>query len=144
MTDAPEDTDRNARKIHLYRSPLPWRTPEDQLTECGRSPAALEVVDRDTFNQKIKAWGQKRSALLTCMTCYHTACQYGTWDVDPVQAIAREASWARYGPDAGRFRRELLALAALVAAHPHEFAAAVEGLNSTTDLTAFRHAKRRA
>jgi hypothetical protein len=65
--------------------------------------------------------------MVTCMTCLNTARRWGTWEEDPRMALHREIEWEGYGRrgmrnDRGqRLKDELLAVAALIAAHREEF-----------------------
>jgi hypothetical protein len=139
---------------HVLRAALPWRD-RKPLTECGKEPApGMPVLSLEEFAAKVKAQGQQRSALTTCMTCWATAARHQatTWAASPVAVIAREASWARTwqpgvvrdDPVARLFRDELLALAELVARHPAEFAGIVAGLAGASRLDDARRRRRRS
>lgn len=122
---------------HIERPPLPWQT--YRLTECGHDIAEFaEVLSRDEAVRQHKAMGHQRFGLITCMSCIGTANRWTTWDEDPVQRMGREFYMGR-APKAGdRFRRELLAIAALVDAHREEFDEMVEGLTEVGSLADVR------
>jgi hypothetical protein len=109
---------------HIIRPRLPWRASDHpQLTECGLDVAGTRTVTRDEFLQRRKDLGQQRTALLTCMTCSNTVSRWQAWEQDPRSAIGREVAWELgWAKDRGHLLKdELMALAALVAAHPDEF-----------------------
>jgi hypothetical protein len=131
-----------ARDIdHVLRPSLPWRNPAPGLTECGREPGRLHVLTREEFVEKYRRLGQQRSALTTCMTCWHTVRRWPTWDADPVMALTRELQSA--GEQRDQIRRELLALAVLAATYSQTFTELLAGLRSVEDLAARRQARRR-
>lgn len=108
---------------HILRPQLPWRS-DAGITECGYDASKVKTLSRAEFLDRLKEFGQQRTALLTCMTCSDTARRHGTWDDDPRSAIDREIQWEnRYRRnDRGvRLRDELLAIAALIEAHRVEF-----------------------
>jgi len=116
---------------HILRPHLPWRH-GGNVTECGYNAAKVKTLTRDEFFQREKDLGKQRTAMLTCMTCSETARRWGTWDDDPRLAIHRELEWERgsmYGrgrEDRGqRTKDELIAIAALIEAHPEEFEATI-------------------
>ena len=133
---------------HIARPALPWRNPD--RTECGRLLTDVaSVVDRSVIEAKIKRHGQQRAAFTTCMTCAQTSDRYRTWEVDPVEVMLRELDRSRawkWNPDPSdgtvRTVHELRAIAALIDAHRDEFDAYVDGLETATDLTQRRSAKR--
>lgn len=143
MTDSPE-TDLE----HVIRSRPPWRQGED-LTECGkRVTKVAAVITRDAFLAKVRKQGQQRSALTTCMTCWHTATSHPSWEENPVRSLVREASryrWQQPGrPDADMtFHDELMAIQALIEAHQDEFNGLLAGLSETTRLDDRRRQRRR-
>jgi len=119
---------------HILRPRLPWRA-EQPLTECGYNAVSVKTLTRDQFEARLKEYGQQRTGLVTCMTCMTTAHRWPTWEEDPRLALQREIEWesvhwnayhkqvVEYAKD--RERRlldELLAVEALIAAHPEEFA----------------------
>lgn len=119
---------------HIERPRLPWRpTTEPALTECGYDTSKVKTLTRDQFFVRLKEYGEQRASLVTCMTCMSTARNWPTWDVDSRLALQREITWE--GPHYSSFRGkvylqernghrlkdELLAIAALIAAHPEEF-----------------------
>lgn len=155
MTDLPEPLE------HVERPQPPWR--DLHLTECGRDTATVPVITRDQLIAKVKHQGQQRAAFTTCMTCWQRCRYTQAWDTNPVSCLMREA--ARYEhismrralftdrklappenqriTEAGRFRDELLAIAALIDAHRDEFDEFVAGLGDTVQLDAARRAKQR-
>lgn len=117
---------------HIIRPRLPWRPESDPgISECGYDATKIRTLTRAQFFSRLKEYGQQRTALFTCMTCMTTASRWGTWQDDPRLAIAREIEWesARWNQFARdvtdrrghRLRDELVAIEALIAAHPHEF-----------------------
>lgn len=129
---------------HVRRPDLPWRVAT--LTECGRPIDGLPTISRDEFVARVRAQGQQRSAMTTCMTCWSTANRWPAWTTDPVGAIGRECAGAGYvKPERlEQFRRELQAIAALVAAHRDEFDEYLTGLGATVDLAQARARSRAA
>lgn len=115
---------------HILRPQLPWRQGDGAITECGYDAAQVKTLTREEYFQRLQDMGQQRAALFTCMTCADTAKRWGTWDDDPSRALDREITWECGGPyrrkDRGfRLQDELLAIAALIEAHPQEFDALV-------------------
>jgi len=139
---------------HVIRSRPPWRRGGD-LTECGKPVAGRPVITRDAFLAKVRAQGKQRSAMTTCMTCWDTASRHPSWDENPVASLVREArqfEWARFedspamsgpGPKSISFRDELIAIAALIEAHPDEFDELLTGLRDTVRLDEARRNRRR-
>lgn len=126
---------------HVVRSAsFPWRAAEDGKTECGLSVSGRKVITLEELVAKFRVQGKIRASMTTCMTCEKTATLYRPWVQDPVDAVRREVQGMRR--DEERFKRELWALAALVAAHPEEFHGFLSDLDQTTDLAAWRRAKR--
>ena len=110
---------------HILRPQLPWRT-DGGITECGYNAAKVSTLTREEYFERVKSLGQRRAAMMTCMTCSDTASRWKTWEYDPRQAMQRELTWEvgnGYGrPKRGcRLRDELLAIAALIEAHRNEF-----------------------
>lgn len=114
---------------HILRPSLPWRIgDEDAITECGYDASKVKALTRPEFLQRLKDFGQQRTAMLTCMTCSDTARRWGTWEDDPRRAMEREINWEcgyRRSDRGERLKDELLAIAALIEAHPDEFANSV-------------------
>ncbi len=108
---------------HILRPQLPWREGVG-ITECGYDASKVKSLTRDEFFQRLKDYGQQRTAMLTCMTCSDTARRWGTWADDPRKALQREIEWEcrRRGERGVRLRDDLVAIAELIAAHPQEFA----------------------
>lgn len=124
---------------HIARRVPPWRKAAP-LTECGRDPS--DVGDVIELEQAIARWkkeGAQRAAYTMCMTCVGRvngySRQWESWEDHPLRFLARD----QHGPHMDVANRELHALAALVAAHPEEFAAL---LGAGNDLAARRAAKK--
>jgi hypothetical protein len=49
---------------HVERPELPWRKPEQTLTECGLVAASFPTISRAELIQRHKEWGQPGTALL--------------------------------------------------------------------------------
>lgn len=113
---------------HVLRPQLPWRVAIG-ITECGLDGSKVGVLSREQFFQRVKDMGSQRAAMVTCMTCSSTVSRYKTWEEDPRSALGREIDWegdGRWHKDRGTLLRdELVAIAALIAAHPEEFAATI-------------------
>jgi hypothetical protein len=108
---------------HILRPTLPWRD-ATQITECGFNAASVPTLTREEFFARMKDLGQRRTAMMTCMTCAQTAARWGTWDDDPRRALEREIQWetAWRRSDRGELLRDkLLAVASLIEAHRDEF-----------------------
>lgn len=126
---------------HIRRPALPWRV-DAGLTECGYNASKVPTVSRQVHLQRLKDLGQQRTAMITCMTCLHAAERWTTWEADPRQALEREIAW-EYGlgyrgrTDRGeRLKDELIAIAALVAAHREEFDATIKEREQRRDWLA--------
>ncbi len=121
---------------HIVRSTVPWREPS--LTECGRS--LVDVAKVLTFDQakaKVDREGKQRALYSMCQTCVSTTNRNPGWASDPAAVLHRTypaISWHRDSPEAIATRRELEAIAALIAAHRVEFDALVTGMADVTDL----------
>ena len=111
---------------HIIRPRLPWRSAgESDITECGYDASKVKALTRDEFFQRLKDYGQQRTALLTCMTCSDTAKRWKAWEEDPRTALEREINWEcgwRRTDRGERLLGELVAIAALIEAHRDEFA----------------------
>jgi hypothetical protein len=107
---------------HVLRPHLPWRDEAD-LTECGLDAARTVAIERPAFLAKLKQLGDRRTAMLTCMTCFETSRRWLDWDNDPRQALLREIQHEGHGPHArgNQLRDELRALAVLASEHQEEF-----------------------
>jgi hypothetical protein len=138
---------------HIIRAKLPWRK-EPDLTECGHLASEMALVwTRAEAVAKFKELGEQRMAMVTCMTCMHTANRWPTWETSPVAVMDRECSregwhFRQYpGPEQqaekNLLERELRALAALAEVHSEEFQEMVEGLAETGDLAAKRAQRQR-
>lgn len=114
---------------HILRPRLPWRSDEGSMTECGLGASKVRALTREEFVTRLKAYGQQRTALLTCMTCSDAARRWETWEQDPRQALSREITWERGDyyrarQDRGdRLKEELIVVAELVAEHREKFEA---------------------
>lgn len=135
-------TGRNPDLEHVHRPALPWR--DETMTECGL-PATSDrrIISRDAFRLKVRREGIQRSALTTCMTCWHTARRWEVWNVCPADILRRELQNFHNAARTERLNAELRAIAALIAAHRDEFDSYLTGLAQTTDLTLLREARRR-
>ena len=132
-------------RVHVLRPSLPWRD-GPVLTECGHLPDGdTPVLGREEFITRLKKWGQARTSLTTCMTCWQTASRHpSTWETSPVTVMAREAGRAvardyppapvRDDPASRQIHLELLALAELVGRHREEFRGIVAGLEAAPSL----------
>jgi hypothetical protein len=119
---------------HILRPRLPWRpADEGPITECGYDATKVKTLTRAEFFQRQKDMGERRTAMLTCMTCSDTARRWRTWEDDPRLAMQREIEWERNcgyysrGPDlrGSRLKDELIAIKALIEAHKDEFTAMI-------------------
>ncbi|UFX42018.1 hypothetical protein HAP47_0022260 [Bradyrhizobium sp. 41S5] len=105
---------------HILRPRLPWRGDEGAITECGYDAAKVRTLTRDEYFARRKELGQRRCAMVTCMTCADTAARWGDWGDDPRRALEREIAWEcglgyRTRTDHGqRLRDELAAIATLI------------------------------
>lgn len=108
---------------HIIRPMLPWRT-GGGVTECGHDAGKVPSITRDAYAARLREMGSQRSSMFTCMTCASTAQRWSTWEDDPRKALGREveweASWSRRD-NGSQLRDELVAIAALIAAHRDEF-----------------------
>ena len=117
MTDEP--------LAHIARSPLPWREPTDNDTECGKSVADFaRVISWDEALAIVRKHGQQRAAFVMCITCWQTTHRHGfrspsgqaTFEDEPTERLSREFGKRREQTD-----RELRAMAELVSRHREEF-----------------------
>lgn len=133
---------------HILRPRLPWRdTKAGAITECGYDASKVTTITRATYFQRLKDYGQQRTAMLTCMTCSSTAGRWGTWEDDPRQAIQREIEWeCRYRNERGRdLKDELIVIAEMITAHREEFDARLsENARRREWVEKKAYAKRRA
>ena len=112
---------------HIARPRLPWRAAkEPTFTECGCDASKVKTITREEHLIRVKNYGRQRTAILTCMTCFHTAERWSTWEEDPRQAMEREIQWEgsgnyRKAERGTRLFDELLTIAALIKSHPDEF-----------------------
>lgn len=122
---------------HIERPRLPWRSEgEMTITECGFDAVKVKCLTRSEFFRRLKEYGQQRTALLTCLTCMHTAQRWSTWEEDPRRALQREIEWeSSWRTDRGNLLRdELRAIVMLIKSHPDEFRGLVNGLTGTIDF----------
>lgn len=107
---------------HILRPQLPWRD-EPGMTECGYDATKVATLTREQFAARLKELGERRSTMLTCVTCSDTFRRWATWEGDPRKALGREIDWETGGSyyrrqDRGwRLHDELLAIAAIVKEH---------------------------
>lgn len=128
---------------HIFRAAsVPWRAPQDGLTECGREVGTLPTITRDQFIAKLRTQGKQRAAFTTCMVCWETTTRYKLWSEDPLDAIRREVYGMR--GDDKRFGFELHAIEMLINNHREEFDGYVQGLQETVNLADRRRARRKA
>ena len=110
---------------HILRACLPWRS-DASVTECGLDASSVQPIAREQFAERVKEMGQQRASLFTCMVCAQTVRNWKTWEQDPRSVVEREIIWEKQGGSLNkhglRFHDELIAIAALIAAHPEEFA----------------------
>lgn len=141
---------RKAKQLdHVLRTPLPWRDPGDNRTECGRPVEdTASVITRDELVARLRDMGAQRAALFTCYTCADRARYTGSWDELPLAVLSREIArvgeHAPYGPRGDDHRRlvsEMHAVGALIEAHRDEFDGYVNGVTETVSL-ADQRAKR--
>jgi hypothetical protein len=119
------------RRDHVVRDAPPWRT--GQFTECGHPIDGLgAIIDGQELTDRITTFGQARTEFTVCPVCWATARCAPRWDVDPVAVLAREA---QTGHTDGQLRTELIAIAALINAHPQEFSGAVRAIAATADIS---------
>lgn len=141
---------------HILRSQLPWRPPGAGLTECGYDSTKVRTLTREQYFARLKEYGDRRTSILTCMTCSDTARRWATWEQEPRQAMEREIAWegayvrqydARtISRDNGRgqlLKDELLAIADLIEAHRDEFDASVLARQQRRDWLAKKEAVRK-
>jgi hypothetical protein len=116
---------------HILRPALPWRGTA-AITECGYDATKVKIISRSEHAQRVKDYGQQRAAMLTCMTCSQTSARYAAWEEDPREAIEREVNWESKWrkPRGNQLRDELLAIEALIAAHPDEFKQSIADIQS--------------
>jgi hypothetical protein len=111
---------------HILRPRLPWRSAsEPAITECGYDASKVKVLTREDFQARLKDLGQQRTALLTCMTCADASKRWPTWEQEPRGALEREITWEyAWGREkrGHRLKDELVAIVALIDAHPEQFA----------------------
>lgn len=132
-----------ARTHVLRETQPPWRTSVGLVTECGKpvegtrdqpTLAGAPVYPRAELDAFIRREGQRRATILLCSTCMDCCRRWRPWEVDPVLAMNRETVPGP-GPAQDRpIRHELLALADLVARHPDEFSALLQGRREAIDL----------
>lgn len=110
---------------HIERPRLPWRSPDEPaVTECGYDASKVKTLTRKQYIERLKDYGEQRTALFTCMTCIQSARSWPTWSVDPRKAVEREITWEsrwRSGKHGHRLKDELLAIQVLIENHHDEF-----------------------
>lgn len=130
---------------HILRPQLPWRS-EPGITECGLDATKVVVLTRAEYLDRKKDMGMQRSAMLTCMTCSNTASRWDAWENDPRKALGREIEWETgwsRNERGEQLRDELLAIEALINAHPDEFAAERDQIRHRRDWRAKKAAFQR-
>lgn len=132
---------------HIIRPQIPWRQAPAK-TECGRGADAVEggSIGFEEFRRKFREYGQQRTAMTTCMTCYGRATTGATlredWAHNPAAVFARDIGGYSYD-GVEPLNTELRALELLVKAHPEEFAGYLAGLAETLSLDRAREQRRR-
>lgn len=127
---------------HIERPYLPWRVKEESLTECGILAVKVRTLTRSDFHRRLKEWGERRTAITTCMTCTDAAKRWTDWQTDPRQAIEREILWEGIGSRWGnkdhgvRLRNELKAIEILIKKHLNEFTELRDSVAGTINLLA--------
>lgn len=132
------NVEQSAVLDHIIAEAPPWM--ESERTVCGRPLNDVgSAVPEHVIAAKVTKHGQQRTAFSTCMTCMTTISSRPRWETAPTQFVNwyTQGAW-RATPDRDA---EWVALAALVAAHPEEFAAHLQAVRGD-DLSAAR-AKRR-
>jgi hypothetical protein len=132
---------------HVERPELPWRKPEQMLTECGLVVASYPTITRDELFHRWKEWGEQRTAMTVCMTCFQTAQRWQTWFEDPLHGVQRaiEKEPRHYGGIGWKYginqpapnsplRAELRAMAMLIERHREEFDGILTGLGEVVNL----------
>ncbi len=139
LHDDPRTEDEKRGIDHVMRPVPPWREPG--RTECGLDATAYPTISREQFIVRVRTQGKQRSAMTTCMTCWHTAVRHADWAKSPTDVIARDVnSW---GDKKEEITKELRALAALAEAHSEEFHGYLAGLEETVSLDDARRRQRR-
>ena len=116
---------------HIARSPLPWRPPADNYTECGKPVTEFaSVISWDEAVTLVKKHGIQRAAFVLCVTCAETTRRWGhreqegqcTFAAEPSKRLSREMGKRREQTD-----RELRALWEVASRHQEEFDALLAG-----------------
>jgi hypothetical protein len=116
-------------KTHLLVPAPPWRTGWPGVTGCGHraDQVAGPLLGPDEFMARRAA----RPPPAMCDVCARAAWRWQsvrwTWERNPVAVIAEDCGWPNRTGRRAQLAAELRAIAALVAAHPEEFAEALEG-----------------
>ncbi len=107
---------------HILRPKLPWRS-ESSITECGYDSTKVKTLTREEFFQRLKDFGEQRTAILTCMTCVNTARRWKTWEENPMDAVSREIQWEnpRLRNRSHKMKNDLIAIELIINAHKEEF-----------------------
>lgn len=127
---------------HVLRGRLPWRREDERrLTECGRAAESCTALTSADMDAKIRAQGQQRAGLSSCMTCWDkTGRKYagllGKYDKDdPVEVLRREIDRSRWGEEEKKpLQDELRALGMLVAAHREEYDTLLRDIRDSVDI----------
>lgn len=131
---------------HLHRDMPPWTTQAEAVTECGRPMS--DVAAHSTYDEAaafIAKHGKRRAAFAFCQTCMERTRYRADWINHPEEIVSRwvagHSQWNREPDPARPTVRHIHALAALVAAHPQEYAALITPDPDVTDLRTVRHRK---
>lgn len=118
---------------HVERDSLPWR--RERITECGKLTAGVAAhVTYDEAVALVRKHGQRRAALLLCMTCaerMETHRRRMSWEEEEADA-EHKAPWLLvqrddHGPGRALLKNELRALIALFQLHEEEFFSILDG-----------------
>ena len=121
--------------FHVVRESVPWRA--GKITECGQPVTEdCAVITAEDLAGRVAAFGAARTGYIVCPDCWATADGAPRWHADPVGVLAREVHSAQARDESGadQLRTELLAIAAVIDAHPVEYGHAVQSFAATVDL----------
>lgn len=88
---------------HIVRPGIPWHHQSVPITECGYDASKVKTLSRAEFLSRFIEYGERRMALLTCMTCMDTA-----------------RRWARRHKE-DSLKQELFSIFMLIRKHQDEF-----------------------
>lgn len=134
---------------HIARSPLPWRSVDDNDTECGKAVAEFAVViSWGEASAMIADLGIQRAGLFICMTCLETTRRWGyrepsgqcTFEAEPAERLSRELGKRRK-----QLNHELWAVAALIQLYRDEFEGILDDINAgrLVPIAELRHQARK-